>query len=203
MNPFDFVKASGSGDSLMPILIFIFWIAVSIFSNAGKKKKKLAQQRERERALQEAARAAETAPAEPETIPQNEEHRSLAYEEMQQELEAVLSGQEVPHEPVESPLIEDSDFSLETREREEQSYETATPPEVAVLPQEGPGSPGFAMNAYDTLPAGSIESTAIVDAFSMEQPESGSIFSVTTAEARKGIIWSEILDSPLALRDHV
>jgi hypothetical protein len=205
MNPFDFVKASSSGDSLMPIIIFVIWIAISFFTNARKKKKKLEQQARLK--TREVYRAPEpvSAPAAPEMMTQNQEKRSPVYEEIRKQLETVLSKEQAPGQAAEPEPIEESGFSLESKEVEEQSYETQMPPEIAPsvnVPQPVAVSAAFASNVYDQTDAGNIDSSPITDIFSAESPEKNAAqLTVTHEETRNGIVWSEILALPKALRE--
>jgi hypothetical protein len=210
MNPFDFVKASGSGDSFMPIVIFIIWIAISFFTNAQKKKKRIEQQKQRARDVYRAPEASEAPKAASETMIQNEDKRSPVPEEMRQEQETVLSGREQYRETEPPPQLEERDFSLETQEVEEQSYETQTvaPPAAevtlpAAVPQQAPVSRVFASNAFDMTLDNDIDSSPITDIFSAEfEEKTAAHLNLSHEEVRKGIVWSEILAAPVALREN-
>jgi hypothetical protein len=208
MNPFDFVKAAhGGGDSMMPILIFVIWIALSFFSNAKKKKKKLEQQKAKlqARGAYHAPAVPAPAPAAGERMTHKEEIRSSAYDEIRRELETVLSQGRTTGVSAPEAQLEDNNFSLETREKEEASYEVQAHPEAVPpvkVPQPAPPFPDFAFNAYDTGAIGGIETSAITDIFSSEPHEKcAAQLTVNHEDARTGIIWSEILGAPKSLRD--
>lgn len=206
MNPFDFVKASGGGDSLMPVLIFIIWIVISFFSNAKKKKKRQEQQRMK-RPVPETYRAPESA-APPDTMTQNEEKRAPLYDEIRRELETVLSGKQ-PYDGTAAAGAqpEEGDFTLESQEVEEQSYEMPAPVPLKSEPLNVPPLPSAVpFNPYTlAVPlseSDGIESSAITDVFSKDQQEkSAEQLIVAREEVRKGFVWSEILAAPVALRD--
>lgn len=209
MNPFDFVKASGGGDSLMPILIFIIWIVISFFSNAKKKKIRQAQQRMK-RPVPETHHAPESA-ARPDTMTQNEEKRAPLYDEIRRELETVLTGKQPDGGTAKESQPEESEFTLETHEVEEQSYEMPAPVARKIEPPNIPVFPSTVpFNAYSqTVPQAEsegIESSAITDVFSKDHQEKSAAqlaeqLIVVREEVRKGFVWSEILAAPIALRD--
>lgn len=205
MNPFDFVKASGGGDSLMPIVIFVIWIVISYFSNAQKKKKKLEQIRQKQKRQVPVYHAPETAHS-PGTMTQNEEKRTPLFDAVRHEFEVIPSKQQTKEKTVPSQL-EESDFSLETKDVEEQSYEIPAPVSLKSEPPKVPQLPlTTPFNAYSlAVPLSEsygIASTAITDVFSKDQQEkSAEQLIVEREEVRKGVIWSEILAAPVALRD--
>lgn len=206
MNPFDFVKASGGGDSLMPILIFIIWIVISFFSNAKKKKIRQEQQRMK-RPVPETHHAPESA-AFPDTMTKNEEKRAPLYDEIRRELETVLSGKQPDEDAAAAETQpEESAFTLETQEVEEQSYEMPAPVPQKSEPLKVPVQlSAVPFNAYNqAVPLGEsegIESSAITDVFSKDPAEkSAEQLIVVREEVRKAFVWSEILAAPVALRD--
>jgi len=195
MNPFDFVKASGGGDSLMPIVIFVIWIALSFFSNAQKKKKKVEQQKARE-AWRAPEPTPERVPAGPETMTQNEEKRAPVYDEIRHEQESVLQN---------SSQAEERSVTPEIQEPEEQSYEAPVAPvvipSVKITPAP-PIPPAFTLNVYDTTMAEAIASSPITDIFSAESQEKSAVQLTVTHEAvRSGFVWSVILGAPKTLED--
>jgi hypothetical protein len=208
MNPFDYVKASGGGDSLMPVLIFIIWIVISFFSNARKKRIKLDQKRLRsKKQVPETYRAPESA-AFPATMTQNEEKRAPLYDEIRHQLETVLSTKPTDSS-VDATQLEESDVSLETQEVEEQSYEIPAP---VSSPVSGPSKPPLPLSAADpitaydiAMPPGEsdgIASSAITDVFSKDFQDKNDVkLLVAREEVRKGFVWSEILAPPVSLRD--
>jgi hypothetical protein len=202
MNPFDFVKASSGGDSLMPIVVFVIWIVISFFSNAQKKKKKPEQKQQKQKMPEAPGPAPSTG-----TMVQNEEKRTPLFDVVRHEFEVVLSKQQTKEKTV-PQQTEDSRFSLETHEVEEQSYEMPAPIALKSGPPklslQQPSAVLF--NAYDlAIPmsdADGIAASAITDVFSKEQQEKRAAqLSIAREEVRRGIVWSEILAAPIALRD--
>lgn len=208
MNPFDFVKASaGGGSSLMPILVFAIWIAISVFSNAQKKKKRLEQKREKmNMQVPETHHSPEPA-APPGTMTQIEEKRTPVKDEVRPEWDGGVSKQQT-NEKTAPHQTEVGLFSPETPAVERQSFEVPVPFHNKSEPHKVSRQPVSAVhvNAYDiTIPQSDIDgiaSSAITDAFSKEPQEkiAAQLF-ITREEVRKGIVWSEILALPVALRD--
>jgi hypothetical protein len=193
MNPFDFVKADGGG-SFMPVVIFIIWLAFSLIGNSQKKKKKrmLAEQQRRHENVPESepSTSHDGLATDAGTAGREEEAKSGdILGDLRREFETVLRGPETREEApleVESPEPEATPNKHWTFDDQPlppvvslEAGRINAPSPMAAVPVSGTAFPG---EGYDT------DHTAIaVDLNSLD-------------EARKGVIWSEILALPKALR---
>lgn len=212
MNPFDIVKAD-SGPSLMPMVIFIIWLVISMVTSAQAKKKK---QRQAEQ------RRSEQGPS-PE--PQ-QQHRdgSLGRSgedplaEIRRKLETLLGDRRQPETETPEPLPESRETEEPVFVRKEQPA-----PRKAVMHPKLPERPAplhetlETADTFDTrevryqnyeqepaVPAAKEPVPAPAAAAVPEQQSEEYAARLPSLEsleqARAGVLWSEILGPPLALR---
>jgi len=194
MNIFDFVRADGGG-SLMPVVIFIIWIIISVVGNskAKKKKQQLAEKRriEEEKRRQQAGQeyAPYEKPSEPE-IPVAQEPdfgSSTDSGPLEQDLESIFTSSE-PAETYDGQV----DEKAEAAPIEPFAYDNQPVPSVPVVETAMAGAPH-----PDTFSSFGSEPLLL------SEPEfsTPSVDFASLNEARKGVVWSEILAPCKALRD--
>ena len=200
MNPFDFVRADGG--SLLPVVIFIIWLVVSLIGGAQKKKKKqmLEERRRREAASQPEPVSFEKPEAEPEAAqPPGKEPSATedAFGDIKRELETILGERDEEEDYVPS---EKESAPLDTESVSYQNYDAQPASSAAPLENTEP--------TFTPL-AGSIATPSPITAFSYEEsvasdrePQGSTVLDLASLnEARKGMLWSEVLGPCKALRD--
>lgn len=196
MNPFDFVKAAHEG-SWLPIIIFLVWFAVSLFTSAQNKKKK---QRQRQQEIERRA-----------GVPEARERKPDPIEEIRRQLEDVFSGERRTSEETASM---EAERPLDSTEAEHGSYETEsyeTEPEPARPVREKHTE--TAAHTYDShatksqpvlppVPPPPALVASMADTVTPQEEEEAVGISLGSIEdARRGFLWSEILAPPKALRE--
>ncbi|MCU0608510.1 MAG: hypothetical protein MUF22_01925 [Chitinispirillaceae bacterium] len=158
MNPFDMVRAS-AGDSMMPMVIFVIWVVISMFSASNKKKKRL--QREAQR---------RTGPVS--NQPAKGEGQDDTDGDIMRQIEVVLDDRQGQAE--QSPVDDAIDDIA--------GIESGVPERAPAEIRQGIVSPA----GIQAIDADESFGVIAVDSFD---------------EVRKGVIWSEILAQPKALRE--
>jgi hypothetical protein len=170
-------------DKIVPILVFIFWLIVSIFTQSQKKKKKQAQR----------------VPGTSETgfeyrKPEKSSQSKPTFDDLKKKLETIFSeslpDNQVPEQDEEEMRYEDT--STVKQERiDQQVPETTLSLEEPVSPQ-----PRFEKKKWYGTEAGSAYSTD--DTSNQTLPT----LDLSIEKIREGIILSEILAPPVSLRDN-
>jgi hypothetical protein len=194
MDPLNIVRADGG--SLLPVVIFIIYIIFTVIGATQKKKKKQMHEERRRRETVSQPKPASVSYNKParglnDRKPRTEEPKTNdVMDQIKRELEMVLGNQKDEGESI-SPEKESE--SLETV-----SYErTVTPPPVTMevtIPEVSPVS---------VMPI-PVHSTFSYDESALYDHDQNAVVTVDLAsldEARKGIVWSEILGPCKALRD--
>jgi hypothetical protein len=200
MNPFDFVRADGG--SLAPVVIFIIWLIFSLIGGAQKKKKK--QMLEEQRRREAASRPEPVQIEEPEPEPEAAQPRYQgsgapedAFGEIKRELETMLGNQREEEEYTPS---ERESAPLDTESVSYQNYDAVPAPSSAPLETTEP--------VFTPL-VGSVATPSPIASYSYEEsaatahePAGPAILDLASLnEARKGMLWSEVLGPCKALRD--
>jgi hypothetical protein len=202
MDPFNFVRADGG--SFLPVVIFIIWFVFSLIGGAQKKKNK---QMLEERRRREAASRPEPSPD--------------SYEQADNE---PYSTQEQPEQPGAGDITGDIKRELETIFKSQETGEDSFPPEKEPQPldtesvayptyDDRPAAPAVSTikTAAPVFPSAAVETAAVPSfmTYSYDQiaihdhepaaPAVGVDVS-SVDDARKGVVWSEILSPCKALR---
>jgi hypothetical protein len=187
MDPFHFVHASTSGP-MLPLLIFAIYIVISMVNASQTKKKKQHEQEE----LRRRAASAQTADRSGQANAPVQHEKPKVMDELRRELEIILSDRDekkIPPQP---------------EKKKEQQQEQIIAPVVfdkkkaPAEPQKTEFKPYYLADTYESL----IADTAITDAAPHDFEQTAIAVPVGSLdEARKGVVWSEILGPPKALKE--
>ena len=173
MDSFDFVRADGG--SLMPVVIFIIWFVFSLVGGAQKKKKK---QMLEERRRREAAPSTDTSHDsydKPEDQPEQPDAGNVMGE-IKRELETILG----------------------TRDNGEEAFSPEKKPQPITTI-----APVFTPAAVKTAAVPSFMSYSYDESAMRDREPGAPVVDVDVAsidDARRGVVWSEILAPCKALR---
>jgi hypothetical protein len=194
MDSFDFVRADGG--SILPVVIFIIWFVFSLVGGAQKKKKK---QMLEERRRREAVSPPETPPDSHDTS-EDQPEKSGAGDVMgdiKRELETIFKSQETgedpfPHEKEPQPLDTES---VAYPTYDDNPTSPAKPIETI--------APVFTPVAIETAAVPSFMSYSYDESAMRDHEPAAPAVDVDVAsidDARRGVVWSEILAPCKALR---
>ncbi|MBN2037897.1 MAG: hypothetical protein JW768_14240 [Chitinispirillaceae bacterium] len=196
MNVFDLVRADGGG-SLLPILIFIIWIVVSLIgnSNAKKKRRMLEEKQRRDRESEpepdpqyQDRDSVERPPSSPKT---EERHERSVFDDLARELDIIVDDEPEHTDVPVSRQGEERPISEEFIRYE--NHETALAPI---------GSSINGSDAGTRQEEESVAASAITDAPSrLHMVPRFSVSTEDLNDARRGMVWAEILAPPKALRE--
>jgi len=195
MDSFDFVRADGG--SLLPVVIFIIWFVFSIIGGAQKKKKKQMLEEHRRR---EAVSPPETPPDSRDTSEDQPEKSGTGdvMGDIKRELETIFKSPETAENPF-------------PPEKEPQPLDT----ETVAYPtyDDKPAAPATSTikTAAPVFPSAAVETAAVPSFMTFSYDESAKHDHEPAAatvdieigsidDARKGVVWSEILLPCKALR---
>ena len=197
MNPLQHIDHSGGG-AMMPLLIFIIWLAISIVSGSKAKKKKQRDFMERQRRTSSAPapEPAVSRKREPDLDGSDEEKQPGAMDEIRRELETILTGgrpkraeplpeakKEFARQPDTAKTPSHEAVSLEVKPSQEWKFADAKIYSIAAADE-----PSIADSAITDEKPGGTERSAVAVSFD------------SIDEARKGFVWAEIYGKPKALR---
>jgi hypothetical protein len=193
MNPFDFMIADGGG-SLMPVVIFIIWIIISVVGNSKAKKKKL--QITEKRRIEEEKRRQQAETEEAPYEEPSEPEPALARESGQEDLAGDLERQ------IETIFGTSESGETDNAIDEQPAYDEAPEGELSPASPAAPATtfmPQLTTPVPDSAPSFFDQQLATLEAVSETEPLSVNTGSLD--DARKGVLWSEILAPCKALRD--
>lgn len=199
MDPLNIVRADGG--SLLPIVIFVIYIIFTVIGASQKKKKK---QMLEERRRREAVSAPETAPdsydkpeERPYTPQPEQSDAGDVMGEIKRELETILGKREKEEEYL---PVEKEPEPLDTEPVSYQTYDAqaASSPVTMVVAAPEANPAAVSITTLPALSAFSYDESALYD---HDQKAAVAVDLASLDEARKGMVWSEILGPCKALRD--
>lgn len=172
-----------SFDKIVPILVFIFWVIVSIFTQSQKKKRKQEQR----------------VPAPSGTgIEYRRQTKSSqpkpTFDDLKKKLETIFS-ESLPGE--QEPEVEDEEMRYEdTTSVKQERIDQQHPEPTLSLEESAPQQPRFEKKKWYGTDANSVYSTDV------SSHQALPTIDLSVEKIREGIILSEILAPPVSLRDN-